>query len=178
MRKLIYHIAASLDGSIADRDGSFDAFAPIRGDHVTEYLDSLNNYDTVLMGRGTYDVGLRANVTNPYPAMKSYVFTRSLHESPDENIELVQEGAADLVRRLKQQPGKPIYLCGGGELASTLLGAGLIDELIVKLNPLLLGDGIRIFTRVAQPVYLDLVSSKVYHNGVLLLTYSVRASSR
>jgi dihydrofolate reductase len=174
MRKIIYHVASSLDGCIAEHDGSFECFMPIEGEHVSDYLEALQSYGAVLMGRSTYEVGLKQGVTNPYPHMQSYVFSRTLERSPDENVELISGDAADFVRGLKNQPGKPIYLCGGGELAATLLEAKLIDEIVVKLNPLLIGGGIRMFPRMKKPVYLELTGSKVYNSGVVLLLYRVR----
>ncbi|MFN7923148.1 MAG: dihydrofolate reductase family protein [Bryobacteraceae bacterium] len=172
MRKVIYLVAASLDGKIARRDGSFDCFLA-EGDHVAGYLAALDTFDDVLMGRGTYEVALRAGVTDPYPKMTSHVFSRTMEKSPDAHVHLVREGAAEYVAALKQQPGRDIYLCGAAGLAAELLEAGLIDEVAVKLNPLLAGDGIPIFERVGEPRRLDLVDVKRYVSGVVLLTYRV-----
>ncbi len=123
------------------------------------------------MGRKTYEVGLRAGVTDPYPHLKSYVFSRTMEKSPHERVELVSEDPAGFVARLKRQPGMDIYLCGGAELAAVLLEAHLIDEIVVKLNPLLIGSGIPLFSRIPKPIDLELIGSKIYGNGVLLLTY-------
>lgn len=173
MRKLVYHVAASLDGAIAEADGSFGSFL-IPGEHNPDYLATLRTYDAVLMGRGTYEVGLKQGITNPYPWMKSYVFSRSMTESPDANVDLVRDDAAGFVASLKQQTGGDIYLCGGGELASDLMEAGLIDEIVLKLNPLLIGPGIPLFRRIRGPVRLELTGSKIYASGVTRLTYAVR----
>jgi dihydrofolate reductase len=173
MRKVIYHVAATVDGFIARADGSFDFF-PMEGEHVADYLESLQTYDAVLMGRGTYEVGLKRGVTNPYPMMKSYVFSRSMQQSPDPAVRVVSTGAADFVRALKQETGRDIYLCGGGNLAAQLLSDGLIDELKIKLVPIALGSGVPMLGAIAKPLDLRLTASKIYGNGVLLLTYSVR----
>src|SRR5690606_33686683 len=140
MRKLVYLVATSADGKIARLDGSFDCF-PTQGDHVDDSLKTLESFDDVLMGRCTYEVGLKAGITNPYPSMRGHVFSSTMRESPDPNIQLVAGDPAAYVPGLKQQPGRPIYPCGGAQLAATLLAAGLIDELVVKLNPLLIGAG-------------------------------------
>src|SRR5690606_28939875 len=104
-------------------------------------------FDTVLMGRKTYEVGSTAGFTNPYPTLKQYVFSRSMPESPDPQVQLVRERAPETVGHLKEAQGKDIWLCGGAELASTLMEAGLIDCLIIKLNPVVFGAGIPLFAR-------------------------------
>ena len=172
MRKVVYLVASSLDGKIAKEDGGFDCF-PMEGEHVTEYLTSLKDFDDVLMGRNTYEVGTKVGLTNPYPSMRGHVFSQSMEKSPDANVRLVKDDAAEYVRTLKNQPGRDIYLCGGGALAARLLEEKLIDELAIKLNPLLIGPGIPLFTKVKEPLLLKLISSKVYDSGVLLLRYQV-----
>lgn len=178
MRLLKYHVAATVDGYIAHPDGSFDGF-PMEGDHVDDFISSLGSYDAVLMGTKTYEVGLKVGVTDPYPPLKPYVFSRSITEPPDPRVELVAEDAVGFVRGLKSQPGKDVWLCGGGKLASTLLDAQLVDEIIVKLNPRLFGKGISLIGGGDRVVALELRDSKVYDTGVVLLTYGVNyADSR
>lgn len=172
MRKVKYHVAATLDGFIAEEDGSFGCF-PTEGDHIADYLESLKTYDAVLMGRKTYEVGVKMGVTNPYPHMKSYVFSRTLTESPDEQVELVSGNAIEMVRSLKSSEGGDIYLCGGADLATQLFAEHLVDEVIVKLNPLLLGKGIPLMQSLGQPIHLELIDSHIYESGVVLLTYRV-----
>ena len=174
MRTLKYVVATSLDGKIAREDGSFDCFAAVGDEHVPDYLESIRSFDTVLMGRRTYEVGLNAGVTDPYPGLASFVFSSSIGESPDDRVRIISEAPSSFVRELKQQAGGDIYLCGGAQLAATLLAEGLIDEIILKLNPLLIGAGISLFASVEQPTLLELVNTKVYGNGVLLLTYRVK----
>lgn len=173
MRKLKYHVACTVDGYIAREDGTFDGFLA-EGEHITDYLESFNTYDIVLMGRKTYEVGLKLGVTNPYPMMKQYVFSRTLGKSPDENVALISENLIDVVKDLKSESGKTIYLCGGAELATLLFREKLIDEIILKLNPLLYGSGIPLFSGEIPQTSLELISSKVYDNGVVLLQYQVK----
>ena len=170
MRKLEYLVAASLDGQICLSDGSFDCLLR-GGDHVQDYFDRLKTFDAVLMGRKTYEVGLHEGKTDPYPTMDSYVFSRSMPESPDPRVHLVSEDATGFVSDLKSRPGGSIYLCGGAELAATLFAANLIDEIVVKLNPLLIGAGIPLFAHIETPVDLDLFAVKKYESGVVLLSY-------
>ncbi len=177
MKKLKYHIASTVDGFIAREDHTFEAFMQERlvkeNEHITDYLGSFASYDTALMGRRTYEVGLKADVTDPYPTLETYVFSRSMKESPNPRVKLIADDAVSVIRQLKAQEGKDIYLCGGGDFAATLFAAGLVDEVLVKLNPLLLGSGIPLSPRLPSVVDLDLLSSKVYKSGVLLLRYAV-----
>ena len=172
MRKLIYLVAASLDGQICRRDGSFDCF-PMEGDHIPDYLETLKTFGAVVMGRNTYEVGLPFGVTDPYPYLDSYVVSKSMDTIPNPRVHLVRDDAAAFVAGLKQQPGRDIYLCGGGRLAAALFKAGLIDEVIVKLNPLLIGHGIPLFDGLDEPAPLKFAGTKVYESGVVLLSYLV-----
>lgn len=191
MRELIYYIAATLDGFIAHEDGSLDGF-PWNDDYVADLSASFPEtipahlrgdegsradnkwFDAVLMGRKTYEVGLAEGVTNPYPSLDQYVFSRTMKDSPDEHVQLVTENSVNVVRALKQQEGKAIWLCGGGSLATTLWAADLIDKLIVKLNPVLFGSGIPLFSGDGKPTALELTDSKRYSSGHMLLHYRVR----
>jgi len=173
MRALKYYVACTTDGFIAHPDGSFDGFLP-EGEHVADFLESYRWFDTVLMGRKTYEVGLREGKTNPYPTLKSYVFSRAMEASPDPNVTLVSENAVEVVRGLRSEAGKDIWLCGGADLAATFCRAGLIDELVLKVNPVLFGSGIPLFAGPIQPRTLQLIDSKIYGNGVVLLRHRLR----
>lgn len=190
MRKIVYYIASTLDGFIAHEDGSFDGF-PSDDDYVADLFASFPEtfpphlrgddgtrvdnrwFDAVLMGRKTYEVGLKEGITNPYPTLDQYVFSRTMQDRPDPHVELVTENATDVVGALKQDAGKAIWLCGGGTLAATMLAANLIDELIVKLNPVLFGSGIPLFAGDVKQTDLELTDSKPYRSGHVLLHYSV-----
>ena len=173
MRKLTYFVACSVDGFIAHEDGTWDGFLP-DGEPVADYLEALQGYDTVLMGRKTYEVGLQMGATDPYPTMESYVFSRSMTASPDERVTLVSENTIDVVREVKEKDGRPVYLCGGSELAATLFDAGLIDEMILKVNPFLMGSGIPLFAGVIKQTPLELTKTTLYDNGCVWLYYRVK----
>jgi dihydrofolate reductase len=173
MRKLIYHVASTVDGFIAHEDHTIDGFLA-EGEHVTDYLAALkNDYDIVLMGRRTYEFGFQYGVTNPYPWLKQYVFSGSMESSPDASVELISSDIAEFVSNLKQQSGKDIYLCGGANLAGTLLAAKLVDEVLLKLNPVLFGTGLPLFSGAMKQTALQLLESEIYDNSVVLLRYQV-----
>jgi dihydrofolate reductase len=190
MRKLIYYVALTLDGFIADDDGSADGF-PFSDEYAADLFASFPEtfpgpfrkdegtradnkwFDAVVMGRKTYEVGVRVGITSPYPTLDQYVFSRTMKETPDEQVELVLGDAVEVVRALKSGPGKAIWLCGGANIAATLFSADLIDELIVKLNPVLFGSGIPLFERGIAQTSLKLTDHKIYSTGHVLLHYSV-----
>lgn len=189
MRKLKYLVACSADRFIARNDGDLSDFA-FDGEHVADLLEAFPEtipqhlrealgvdaenqaFDTVLMGRHTYEVGVKLGFTNPYPHLQQYVFSRSMNESPDPEVALVSDDAIECVQELKTRPGKDIWLCGGAELASTLHSE--IDELILKVNPFLMGSGKSIFAQELAKIDLNLISHRVYPNGFMLLHYGLK----
>jgi dihydrofolate reductase len=172
MRKLCYHVAATVDGFIATADHRFDFFAA-QGEHVDDYLATLRTYDTVVMGRRTYEVGLGVGVADPYPWADTWVFSRTL-PAGSARVRVTGEDPASVVAGLKARAGGPIYLCGGGALAARLLTARLVDEVAVKVNPHLLGAGVPLAALSGVRVDLALRSAQVYRSGVVLLRYEVR----
>ena len=188
MRKLTYYVACTVDRFIAREDGRFDFFLT-EGEHFAHLLSEFPEtipghlsealgvqsgnkwFDTVLMGRRTYEVGLEIGVTNPYPRLKQYVFSRSMSKSPDHNVQLITGDSLDIVHKLKQEDGLDIWLCGGAELAATLFPE--IDEIILKVNPVLLGSGIPLFKKIEEPINLDLIDNKVFNNGLMISHYRV-----
>jgi dihydrofolate reductase len=168
---LSYHVATSVDGFIARADGSYACFPPAE-DSAAEYFAALDGYSHVLMGRKTYEVGLPHGVTDPYPKLESYLVSTTLERSPDPKVTVVRDDVVAFVATLKAREGRGIYLCGGGALAGTLMSAGLVDTLIVKQHPVLIGDGIPLST-LRAPRDLVLEASKVHPSGVVVLRYAV-----
>ena len=189
MREIVYYVAATVDGFIARSDGSYAGFpwddgfgAALRArfpetfpEHVggPSGPDANHAFDAVLMGRKTYEVGLVDGYTNPYPSLASYVFSRSLERNPHPNVTLTRDDPVAVARELKSQAGKAIWLCGGAELASALFSAGLVERLIVKLNPVVFGAGIPLLGRETARRPLTLTESQVYPSGHALLHYRV-----
>lgn len=174
MTDLTYHVAASLDGCIAHPDGSADGFSWDEA-VAADFFADLGRFGTVVMGRKTYEVGLREGKTSPYPSMRQVVFSRTM-DSPDPAVEVVRNDPAGFVGALKREADAPIWLCGGGEIAGALLDAGLVDHVIVKLNPVVFGSGIPLFGSAIDPTALALTETKAYACGVVRLDYEVARS--
>jgi dihydrofolate reductase len=188
MRKLTYFIACTVDGFIAREDGSFDFF-PIAREHlphiVVEYPETIpghlrdalgvrgdnRHFDTVVMGRRTYEVGLAMGITSPYPHLRQYVVSKTMTASPNSQVQHVSTDPVDLVRQLKHEDGLGIWLCGGASLAGALYGD--VDELILKVNPVVLGSGMPLFRGVRGPLNLELVDNKTFAGGVAIHRYRV-----
>lgn len=179
MRKIVYHVAMSIDNYIAHEDGSIDGFSRFaEGDHVNEYLESLKAYDTVIMGKKTYEFGYQYGIKPgepAYPYMQHYIFSKTLRfkTKPDERVKIIDKNQIEFIQQLKETDGTDIYLCGGGNFAGYLLDHELIDKLIIKFYPVILGSGIRLFGKSSKNLDLSLIDSKVYVNGALLLTYQL-----
>ncbi|ETA08199.1 MULTISPECIES: dihydrofolate reductase family protein [Gordonia] len=188
MRELVYYVAVSLDGYIAGPNGEFDAFL-VEGDHMvginerfadtipTDYATALGidqsggGFDTVLMGADTYAVGL-PEAPSPYRHLDQYVFTHRKPE-PVDGVTFTDRDPVELVRELKSRSGKDIWLCGGGSLATQLIGE--IDRLVLKRQPLLFGDGISLFAPgTYAPGRFERVSNREFETGVSFTEY-VRA---
>ncbi|MEW2473574.1 dihydrofolate reductase family protein [Micromonospora gifhornensis] len=187
MRKLVYYVAATVDGFIAAPDGSYDFFDlhPDPAGHlVTQWPQTFptfahaqlgidrpqGRFDTVLMGRATYEPALRVGVTSPYAHLKQYVFARSLPPSDDPAVEIVSGDPATFVRDLKERPGGDIWLCGGGHLAGQLLSE--VDEWVIKVNPVAAGSGIPLLDHPFTPQHLTLLAATPTDAGVVVLHYT------
>lgn len=172
MRTVTYGAACSLDHYIAREDGSVDWLQ--WSDEVSSITGELwKTLDTVVMGRKTYEAGLRMGTTS-YPGMKNYVFSRTLGQSPDDNVQIIREDAAEFVARLKGEPGKGICVMGGGELARSLFEADLIDEVGANIHPLLLGSGIPLLHPLSRQMDLELRENRTLQNGCVYLLYRIK----
>ena len=187
MRSLVYYVAVTLDGFIADTEGGADAFVQtpeLLGALFEEYPETCpahvrdllgvtgepRHFDTVVMGANTHQPALDAGLTSAYPHLAQYVVTRrDLPEDP--TVTAVGDPVAT-VRELKQQDGLDVWLCGGGDLAAQL--ADEIDELHLKVSPVVLGAGVPLVGRGASLPPMELAGSHQLPGGVLLNRY-VRA---
>ncbi|MER5635440.1 dihydrofolate reductase family protein [Kitasatospora sp. NPDC002227] len=186
VRKLTYYVGATIDGFIADPDGSF-GFFPLADDILKyigeEYPETLpthvrsplgivganRRFDTVVMGRATYDPALRAGITSPYAHLRQYVVSSSLPLGADPEVEVVRTDPVGLVRRLKRQEGLGVWLAGGARLAGEVLPE--IDELVVKTYPLVIGSGIPLFTREFAVAAFRRTSGRAFDSGAAITVY-------
>ena len=190
MRKLVYYVAATLDGYIAGPDGGDPSgadYLPVTPDvvqfiveHFPETLPGParaamgidgpgRSFDTVLEGRASYEVGLAAGLTDAYPHLRHLVFSTSMTTSPDPAVELVRSDALGRVRALKAESGLDLWLVGGGKLAHSLLPE--IDRLVIKQNRSVIGSGVPLFDGPFQPHLFRPVDETLLSSGVRVLTY-------
>lgn len=178
MRRIVYYVAASLDGYIAGRGEDISLFMQ-EGEGVNQYLADLQNFDTVIMGRKTYEFGFQFGLKpgdRAYPHMDHYIFSNTLKLEGSEVQVAVKKPDLSFVWELKEQEGKDIYLCGGGDFAGWLFENGLIDVLKVKLNPIVLGDGVKLFGSSEAQYRLKMTDQRSYHDGLQIITYDVKAA--
>ena len=170
-RKLILYIASSLDGYIAkpNDDIGFLSIVEQKGEDYG-YVDFIKTVDTVIVGRKTYDKVISMGYEYPHTDKDTYIITRT----PRPNIGSVKfytDDLKSLVDKLKSEKGKNIYCDGGAEIANELIKNDLVDEYIISVIPILLGDGIRLFKDGRPEQTLELVSVKSFDKGLTQLHY-------
>ena len=175
MRKVTYGGACSLDGFIAGKDGALD-WLHFSRDAQQIMKDSWKNFDTVLMGRKTYEGSARSGGGGgSFGDIKTYVFSRTLDPKSHPGLTVVSEDVGAFVRRLKESEGKEICVMGGGELARSLFDAGVIDEVGFNIHPILLGSGVQAFLDMKRRTQLELLECRRIDGGCVYVTYRVKA---
>ncbi len=171
-RKVIVHIATSADGYIARSDGDLEWLtsrpAPKYG--MDAFMKSV---DTKVLGRKTYEVSLRMGAK--FDAQdRTIVFSRlpPPADAPS-GVEFVKGAIGPFVSRLREQPGKDIWLMGGGEIIASFLDAQAIDQFVISVVPVFIGDGIPLIARRHRHVPLDLHDIDRFEDGVVQLHYRV-----
>ena len=170
-RKVVLYIAASLDGYIAapGDDLSFLSVAEQEGEDYG-YGAFIKTVDTVIVGRKTYDWVMKHVPRFPHADKESYVMTRT--EKPAVGNTRFYTGAInELVTGLKSKEGATIFVDGGAEVVNSLLRHQLIDEFIVSIIPVLLGNGTRLFQEGFVQQHLVLQDAKPFSTGLVQLHY-------
>ena len=189
MTELVYYVATSLDGRICAPDGRFDAFLAI-GDHLEaiqdDWPDTLpsgfyeqsgstaprGRFSTVLMGWNTFAAGLGVT-DSPYAHLDQIVFSRTRTRADvGAGVRMVHGEPRRVVSELKERGGGDIWLCGGGDLAGQLIEE--IDRLVLKVNPVVFGDGRPLFAAGYDPAAFTLEKSRTFRSGVVINEYARR----
>ena len=172
MRRVRYAVAMSLDGYIAGPNGEYDW---IDMDPDIDFQALMNQFDTFLVGRRTYE-GIVSNPSGGMaPGIKLVVFSRTLKQQNHPDVTIVSENAKEAVDSLRRQKGKDIALYGGGDLFRSLLSLGVVDTVEVSVIPFLLGGGIPLLPSPAQRAQLSLTCHQVYSKtGTVILEYAVK----
>ncbi|MFI6514971.1 dihydrofolate reductase family protein [Spirillospora sp. NPDC050679] len=187
MRKLVYAIGTTIDGYIAG-PGDDLSFFPIGQDvvahlaehhpdtlpaHIREQLGITGpprRFDTAVQGRGTYEPALKAGLGSPYAHLRQYVVSATLGPRPHPDVEVVADDPLTWMRALKGEPGRDVYLVGGGRLAGTLLPE--IDELVVKVYPVVAGAGTPAFSAGFSLTAFRLTGTAALSGGMIVHTYA------
>jgi dihydrofolate reductase len=177
-RNVIVHIATSADGYIARPDGDLDWLtsrpAPEGFYGMNAFVKSI---DTKLLGRKTYEVGLRLGAKFDSKT-RTIVFSR--HAPPADapsGVEFVSGAIGSFVSHLREQPGKDIWLMGGGDLIASFLDEQAIDQFVISVVPVFIGDGIPLIARRHRHVPLHLHSIERFTDGVVQLRYRLQHHS-
>jgi dihydrofolate reductase len=174
VRRVHYRVAASLDGFIAGPKGEIDW---IVHDPSVDFASVYSGFDTVLLGRRTYEL-TRQPGAPPWPAgWRIYVFSRSLNPADHPAVTVVSNDVRPTVEGLRAESVRDIWLFGGGNLFASLLSAGLVDQMEVALMPVLLGQGIPLLAPGAPRVRLRLARSASSDIGIVNLHYDLRPTA-
>lgn len=172
MRQLLLNLTTSLDGFIADSDEGIDWIQPPPDEIPADYLELMETIDAFVMGRATYELSLRVpGGMGVFEGKRAYVFTSRTDLEPRRGVEFIHEDPIAFVGKLKCEPGGTIWLFGGGQLATALAAAGLIDDFLVVVQPVLLGDGIRLWQGGSNLQELQLTYAREWPGGLVELRY-------
>ena len=171
MKRVRYSVAMSLDGFIAGPNGEYDWIVI---DPDIDFRAIYAEFDTLLMGRKTYEVLVAQGRSDAMKSMDAYVFSRTLSQAECPGVTVVSDHPDKIVAALKEKPGKDIWLFGGGSMFHSLLELRLVDSVEVAIIPTLLGGGAPLLPHPSSRTQLKLSEHKVYpKTGIMTLKYEV-----
>lgn len=176
MRNVILYICMSLDGFIADTSGGVDWLGGEDDDNQVEgsYSQFIETVDTVIMGHTTYHQIITELYPDnwPYANLESYILTHMDCQNVN-GIHFVNKDIGELIKNLKEQEGKHVWICGGADIVNQCIAINAIDRYCITVLPIIKGDGIRLFHRSIHEIRLKLLSTRSY-NGMTDLFYEKR----
>lgn len=173
MRRIRYQVACSLDGYIADAKGGADWIVEEPG---IDFAELFAQFDTLLMGRVTYE-DMTKRGTDGFWGKKVFVFSRTLRQAEHPGVTIIADGIRQRLKELREEPGKDIWLFGGGELFRSLLERNLVDTVEPAIIPVLVGDGVPFLPSPAVLRRLKLTGHRVFPSGIVWLEYTVQPTA-
>ncbi|MEM7184610.1 MAG: dihydrofolate reductase family protein [Spirochaetota bacterium] len=167
MKEVILYIATSLDSYIATKDGSVDWLFSEGEYGYDEFYETIG---TTLIGYNTYKEILGFGKF-PYTDKTNYIFSMSHTKNDNNPVHFIAKDPVEFTANLKKEPGKDIWLVGGGQINTLLLNAGLIDRMILFIHPIILGDGIPLLGGMPKKSDFSLKQAKTFVNGVVEVEY-------
>ena len=177
-RRIILDLAVTLDGFIEGKNGEVDWCIT---DSDMGFIDFLNQIDTILYGRKSYDLwgeftpeteltDTEKEMWGLYHSKEKYVFSRT-KKGTDNKAIFINDHILEEVNKLKNKPGKDIWLYGGASLITTFINLGLVDEFRLSVHPVVLGEGKPLFVDIKQRLNLKMFHSRTFSSGVVQLIY-------
>lgn len=179
-RRILLDLAVTLDGFIEGPEGEVDWCIM---DPDMDFKNFLQQIDTILYGRKSYDLwgkykpdsdvsDTENEIWELVHSKEKYVFSRTQNR-PENNVTFISENIENEITKLKNMPGKDIWLYGGSSLITTFINLGLVDEIRLSVHPIILGEGKPLFIDIKQRVNLNLVETKRFSSGVVQLCYQL-----
>jgi dihydrofolate reductase len=169
-RRVRYQVASSLDGFIAGPHGEYDWIVM---DPSIDFAALFKEFDTAVMGRKTYEVLTAQGGDGAMPGLDVVVFSRTLPAATHPGVRIVNDEPREIVAALKAEPGRDIWLYGGGVLFRSLLDAGLVDTVEVAVVPVLLGSGVPLLPPGAAAKLVLADQKTLPASGIVALSYAV-----
>ncbi|MGG0381646.1 dihydrofolate reductase family protein [Priestia endophytica] len=180
-RRIILDLAVTLDGFIEGENGEIDWCIM---DSKMGFINFLNQIDTILYGRKSYDLWgqftpeiedteTEKELWELVHSKEKYVFSRT-QKGTDNKAIFINDNIVEEVNKLKNKPGKDIWLYGGGSLITTFINLGLVDEFRLSVHPVILGEGKPLFIDIKKRLNLKVVNTRTFSSGVVQLIYHIK----